>query len=545
MQTDIEIAQQTQMMPIKQLLINGFGINEYEPYGHYKAKLRYDNYGSKHGKLILVTAMNPTPMGEGKTTMSIGLADGLRQLGKDAMLALREPSLGPVFGLKGGATGGGYAQVVPMEDINLHFTGDLHAIENANNLLAAMIDNHIYQGNALDIQKVTWRRCMDMNDRQLRNITSGLGAKTDGVPRDDGFDITVASEVMAIFCLSSTLDELKINLGNIIIGYNGQQEPVYASELHAEGAMTALLKDAFNPNIVQTLEHTPAIIHGGPFANIAHGCNSIVATKLALSLADYVVTEAGFGADLGAEKFLDIKCPRAKIAPNAIVIVATTKAIKYNGGVPKDKVKEPNMNAIKDGIENLQHHVKTMQKYGAPVIVTINKYDTDVQEEIDYISEHCGCPVAVCTAHAEGGKGAMALAQLVLDNIKDDVNLIHPYSLCSDDLDMKMTHLAQHVYGAKEVKYSNEALMNMRKFERMGFGFLPICVAKTQYSISDNPKLLGEPEDFAIYVRDFVLNSGAGFIVAVCGTIMRMPGLPKVPAAESIDVVDGKIVGLF
>ena len=545
MRTDIEIAQQTQMTPIKQLLINGFGINEYEPYGHYKAKLRYDNYGSKHGKLILVTAMNPTPMGEGKTTMSIGLADGLRQLGKDAMLALREPSLGPVFGLKGGATGGGYAQVVPMEDINLHFTGDLHAIENANNLLAAMIDNHIYQGNALDIQKVTWRRCMDMNDRQLRNITSGLGAKTDGVPRDDGFDITVASEVMAIFCLSSTLDELKLNLGNIIIGYNSNQEPVYASELHAEGAMTALLKDAFNPNIVQTLEHTPAIIHGGPFANIAHGCNSIVATKLALSLADYVVTEAGFGADLGAEKFLDIKCPRAKIAPNAIVIVATTKAIKYNGGVPKDRVKEPNMNAIKDGIENLQHHVKTMQKYGAPVIVTINKYDTDVQEEIDYISEHCGCPVAVCTAHAEGGKGAMTLAQLVLDNIKDNVNLIHPYSLCSDDLDMKMTHLAQHVYGAKEVKYSNEALINMRKFERMGFGFLPICVAKTQYSISDNPKLLGEPEDFAIYVRDFVLNSGAGFIVAVCGTIMRMPGLPKVPAAESIDVVDGKIVGLF
>ena len=544
MRTDIEIAQESEMLPISDVM---YQLNKYnyEPYGKYKAKLKYDDFGDKNGKLILVTAMNPTPMGEGKTTMSIGLADGLRQLGEDAILALREPSLGPVFGLKGGAAGGGYAQVVPMEDINLHFTGDLHAIENANNLLAAMIDNHIYQGNALNIQRVTWRRCMDMNDRQLRNITSGLGAKTDGVPRDDGFDITVASEVMAIFCLSSTLDELKLNLGNIIIGYNSNQEPVYASELHAEGAMTALLKDAFNPNIVQTLEHTPAIIHGGPFANIAHGCNSIVATKLALSLADYVVTEAGFGADLGAEKFLDIKCPRAKIAPNAIVIVATTKAIKYNGGVPKDKVKEPNMNAIKDGIENLQHHVSTMKKYSAPVVVAINKYDTDVQEEIDYISEHCGCPVAVCTAHAEGGKGAMTLAQLVLDNIKDNVNLIHPYSLCSDDLDVKMTHLAQHVYGAKEVKYSNEALMNMRKFERMGFGFLPICVAKTQYSISDNPKLLGEPEDFAIYVRDFVLNSGAGFIVAVCGTIMRMPGLPKVPAAESIDVVDGKIVGLF
>ena len=544
MRTDIEIAQESEMLPISDVM---YQLNKYnyEPYGKYKAKLKYDDFGDKNGKLILVTAMNPTPMGEGKTTMSIGLADGLRQLGEDAILALREPSLGPVFGLKGGAAGGGYAQVVPMEDINLHFTGDLHAIENANNLLAAMIDNHIYQGNALNIQRVTWRRCMDMNDRQLRNITSGLGAKTDGVPRDDGFDITVASEVMAIFCLSSTLDELKLNLGNIIIGYNSNQEPVYASELHAEGAMTALLKDAFNPNIVQTLEHTPAIIHGGPFANIAHGCNSIVATKLALSLADYVVTEAGFGADLGAEKFLDIKCPRAKIAPNAIVIVATTKAIKYNGGVPKDKVKEPNMNAIKDGIENLQHHVSTMKKYSAPVVVAINKYDTDVQEEIDYISEHCGCPVAVCTAHAEGGKGAMTLAQLVLDNIKDNVNLIHPYSLCSDDLDVKMTHLAQHVYGAKEVKYSNEALMNMRKFERMGFGFLPICVAKTQYSISDNPKLLGEPEDFAIYVRDFVLNSGAGFIVAVCGTIMRMPGLSKTPQAVNIHLAeDGNVEGI-
>ena len=545
MLSDIEIAQQVQMRPIKELLINDFGIREYEPYGHYKAKICYDNYGSKQGKLILVTAMNPTPMGEGKTTMSIGLADGLRQIGKNAMLCLREPSLGPVFGVKGGAAGGGYAQVVPMEDINLHFTGDLHAIESANNLLAAMIDNHIYQGNELDIQKVIWRRCMDMNDRQLRNITCGLGAKVDGVPRDDGFDITVASEVMAIFCLSSTLDELKINLGNIIIGYNSEQEPVYASDLHAEGAMTALLKDAFNPNVVQTLEHTPAIIHGGPFANIAHGCNSVVATKLALSLADYVVTEAGFGADLGAEKFLDIKCPRAKIAPNAIIIVATTKAIKYNGGVLKDHVKEPNMNALKAGIINLQHHVLTMKNYGVPVVVTINKYDTDIQEEIDYISEHCGCPVAVCTAHAEGGKGAIALAQLVLNNIQDNVNLVHPYNLCSDDLDVKMTHLAQNVYGAKEVKYSNEALLNMRKFEQMGYGYLPICVAKTQYSISDNPKLLGEPEDFQIYVRDFVLNSGAGFIVAVCGTIMRMPGLPKVPAAENIDVVNGKITGLF
>lgn len=533
------------MLPIADIM---YELNKYnfEPYGKYKAKLKYNDFGDKKGKLILVTAMNPTPMGEGKTTMSIGLADGLRRIGYDSILALREPSLGPVFGVKGGAAGGGYSQVVPMEDINLHFTGDLHAIESANNLLAAMIDNHIYQGNTLDIQKVTWRRCMDMNDRQLRNITSGLGAKTDGVPRDDGFDITVASEVMAIFCLSSTLDELKINLGNIIIGYNSNEEPVYASDLHAEGAMTALLKDAFNPNVVQTLEHTPAIIHGGPFANIAHGCNSIVATKLAMSLADYTVTEAGFGADLGAEKFLDIKCPRAGIAPNAIVIVATTKAIKYNGGVPKEQVKLPNMEALEKGIVNLQHHVNTMKHYNVPVVVAINKYDTDTLEELDYIKANCGCPCEICTSHAEGGWGAIHLAELVVNNIKENVVLTHPYCIStSDDLDFKMTHLAKNVYGADSVEYSNEALQNMRKFERMGFGALPICVAKTQYSISDNALLLGEPKGFTLYVRDFILNSGADFIVAVCGKVMRMPGLPKVPAAENIDVIDNKIIGLF
>lgn len=544
MLTDIEIAQSAEMQTIDKIALQ-LDIKDYEPYGHYKAKIPYNDFGPKKGKLILVTAMNPTPMGEGKTTMSIGLADGLRRVGQSAMLALREPSLGPVFGIKGGAAGGGYAQVVPMEDINLHFTGDLHAIESANNLLAALIDNHIYQGNKLGIETITWRRCMDMNDRQLRTITSGLGSPTDGTPRADGFDITVASEVMAIFCLSSTLDELKINLGNIIIGYNNNKEPVYASDLNAEGAMTALLKDAFNPNLVQTLEHTPALIHGGPFANIAHGCNSIVATKLALSLADYVVTEAGFGADLGAEKFLDIKCPRAGIAPNAIVIVATTKAIKYNGGVPKDQVKEPNIEAVKSGIVNLQHHVRVMKKYGVPVIVAINKYDTDIQEEIDYIKENCGCPCEVCTAHAEGSIGAVSLAHCVLDNIKDDIELAHPYSKYTDDIDKKLTSLAQNVYGADGVKYSNEALINMRKFERMGFGILPICVAKTQYSLSDNAKLLGEPQEFTLYVKDFILNSGAGFIVAVCGSIMRMPGLPKVPAANNINVIDGKIVGLF
>ena len=546
MYSDIEIAQHATLAHI-QCIADSLGKHDIDLYGKFKAKIRYDDYGNKKGKLILVTAMNPTPMGEGKTTMSIGLADGLRQMGENAMLALREPSLGPVFGLKGGAAGGGYAQVVPMEDINLHFTGDLHAIESANNLLAAMIDNHIYQGNELDIQKVVWRRCMDMNDRQLRNITCGLGAKVDGVPREDGFDITVASEVMAIFCLAQNLDELKLRLGNIIIGYNSQEKPVYASDIKANGAMTALLKDAFNPNIVQTLEGTPALVHGGPFANIAHGCNSVVATKLALSLADYVVTEAGFGADLGAEKFLDIKCPVADIAPNVIVIVATAKALKYNGGVPKDKVKEVDMKALSDGIENLRHHVRIMRSYNVPVVVAINKFDTDTDEEIEYIKRNCNAPCAVCTAHADGGKGAIDLAAQVLLNMKEEVHLNHPYNICpfEDDIMQKISDLTTNVYGASNVIYSNTALEAMRKYERMGFGDLPICVAKTQYSISDDPLLLGEPKNFQVYIRDLILCSGAGFIVAVAGKIMRMPGLPKKPAAESIDVVDGKITGLF
>lgn len=545
MLTDIEIAQQAEIWPIEDITYD-LNVYDYEPYGRYKAKLKYDKFGNKQGKLILVTAMNPTPMGEGKTTISIGLADGLRKVGEDSILCLREPSLGPVFGIKGGAAGGGYSQVVPMEDINLHFTGDIHAIESANNLLVAMIDNHIYHGNELDIQTVTWRRCMDMNDRQLRVITSGLGSETDGRPRADGFDITVASEIMAIFCLSSTLEELEKNLANIIVGYNSQKQPVYAGQLNAEGAMTALLKDAFNPNLVQTLEHTPALIHGGPFANIAHGCNSIVATKLGLSLADYVVTEAGFGADLGAEKFLDIKCPRAGIAPNIIVIVATTKAIKYNGGVPKDKVKEPNREAMKKGIVNLLHHVETMEKYGVPVVVAINKYDTDTDEELKFIQDNCGVPSAICTAHAEGGKGAVNLANLVLKYMADEVlNLTPPYNLKISDIKKKIEDLAINFYGAKEVVWSERAALAMRDFERLGAGYYPICVAKTQYSISDNPLLLGEPTSFPIEVKDLILCAGAGFIVAVCGKIMRMPGLPKHPAAENIYVENGKIVGLF
>ena len=492
-----------------------------------------------------MTAINPTPLGEGKTTMSIGLADGLRKIGKDSILCLREPSLGPVFGIKGGAAGGGYSQVVPMEDINLHFTGDLHAIENANNLLAALIDNHIFQGNELDIQKVTWKRCMDMNDRQLRRIESGLGGKMSGVPRDDGFDITVASEVMAIFCLSNNLTELKEKLGNIIIGYNGKNEPIYARDLHAEGAMTVLLKDAFNPNLVQTLEHTPAIIHGGPFANIAHGCNSLVATKLGLSLADYVVTEAGFGADLGAEKFLDIKCRMGNLKPNAVVLVATTKALKYNGGVPKDEVKLPNMEALSAGLCNLQQHINNLTKYNVPVVVAINKFDTDTKEEIDFIKTHINVPCATCTSFADGGNGAIDLAQTVLDVICNNVDLIHPYETIHP-IKKKIYDLAKNIYHADNVIYSKEAEEMIEKITEMGYNKLPICIAKTQYSFSDDPKLLGAPTGFEIQVNEVRLSAGAGFIVVICGKIMTMPGLPKIPAANNITLDENNnIVGLF
>lgn len=546
MLTDIEIAQEA-LYNAKNIfdIADKIGVKQVAPYGGLMGKVEYNNYGNKNGKLILVTAINPTPLGEGKTTMSIGLADGLRQIDKDAVLCLREPSLGPVFGVKGGAAGGGYSQVIPMENINLHFTGDLHAIENANNLLAALIDNHIYQGNELDIQTVTWRRCMDMNDRQLRYITDGLGGKTNGVPRDDGFDITVASEVMAIFCLATSLEDLKARLGRIIIGYNSKEEPITAHDLHAEGAMTVLLKDAFNPNLVQTLEGTPAFVHGGPFANIAHGCNSVVATKLALSRADYVVTEAGFGADLGAEKFFDIKCRMAGLTPNAVVIVATTKALKYNGGVPKENVKEPNMDAMMAGLCNLERHIKNIQSFGVPVVVAINKYRTDIQEELEALQERLSVNCVVCTSFAEGGKGAVDLAEAVLDAIDENPQIKYQYKLWHNTYS-KICDLAMGYYGAERVVFSDDVMAKIDKFEKMGFKECPICIAKTQYSFSDDPKLLGAPKDFTFNVQDVRLSAGAGFIVVICGKIMTMPGLPPRPAASSIDIDEnGNIIGLF
>jgi formate--tetrahydrofolate ligase len=544
--TDIEIAQSAKLLPVADILKEN-NINNFVSYGDYMAKVPYNNYGNKNGKLILVTAINPTPLGEGKTTMSIGLADGLNAIGKNVALCLREPSLGPVFGIKGGAAGGGYSQVVPMENINLHFTGDLHAIESANNLLAALIDNHIYQGNELNIKSVTWKRCMDMNDRQLRYITSGLGGKTNGVPRDDGFDITVASEVMAIFCLAKDLKDLTKRLGNIIIGYNSDNQPVYARDLHAEGAMTALLKDAFNPNFVQTLEHTPAFIHGGPFANIAHGCNSIAATKLALSHFDYVVTEAGFGADLGAEKFLDIKCPLLNQYPSAIVLVATTKALKYNGGVPKDEVSEPNIKALKEGLCNLQQHIANLQSYNLPVVAVINRFNNDSDLEIDLIKDNVSVPCVISTSFAHGGVGAIDFAHTVLNTIKDtpceQVN--HPY--CSDNyIKDKIYSLAKNIYHASNINISEQAQKSIDQITSLGYDKLPICIAKTQYSFSDNAKLLGAPKDFELEVKEVRLSAGAGFIVVICGKIMTMPGLPKIPAANNIGLDDNNnIIGLF
>ena len=555
MLTDIEIAQSTKMKPISDIALS-IGIDEFEPYGKYKAKIRYDDFGHKKGKLVLVTAMSPTPLGEGKTTMSIGLADGLRRIGENAVLALREPSLGPVFGIKGGAAGGGYSQVVPMEDINLHFTGDIHAIESANNLLAALIDNHIFQGNDLDIQNVTRRRCMDMNDRQLRKIESGLGGKFNGVPREDGFDITVASEVMAIFCLATNLEDLQARLGNIIIGYNSNNEPIRAKDLHAEGAMTALLKDAFNPNLVQTLEGTPAFIHGGPFANIAHGCNSVVATKLAMSYGDWVVTEAGFGADLGAEKFLDIKCRQARLQPDVIAIVATIKALKYNGGVPKDKVREPNNEALVDGIANLRRHVYNMKSYNIPVIVVINRFNTDTDAEIELVRDNLPhVKIVTCTSFADGSKGSIEFAKTVRAACEDktprlSLETIHcaqryPYDI-EESLTEKMHHLAARIYGAKEVTFSAKAVEMIQKIEEMGYDDLPICVAKTQYSFTDQPTDLGAPDDFTMTVNEVRLSAGAGFVVMICGKMMTMPGLPKVPAANNISVDENhQITGLF
>lgn len=552
--SDIEIAQSSEMLPIFEVAKRA-GIPEdlLEPYGRYKAKLDARALADRplRGKLVLVTAINPTPAGEGKTTTSVGLADALTSLGQSAMLALREPSLGPVFGVKGGAAGGGYAQVVPMEDINLHFTGDFHAIGAANNLCAAMLDNHIKQGNSLNIdpRRVVWKRCVDMNDRQLRNVVDGLGGIADGMPRQDGFDITVASEVMAVFCLASGIKDLKERLGRMVIAYTYDRKPVTVSDIHAEGAMTALLKDAIQPNLVQTLEHTPALVHGGPFANIAHGCNTVEATKTALRLADYVVTEAGFGADLGAEKFLDIKCRATGLAPSAVVLVATVRALKYNGGVAKADLNQQNVEALKEGIPNLLRHVDNIQTvYGLPVVVAINAFPTDTAEELALVEEECkkrGVNVVLSEVWAKGGKGGQALAEEVMRLCQTESKLTFAYDV-KESLKQKITDIATKIYHADGVEFAPNASKQLQQLEELGFGELPICMAKTQYSFTDDQTKLGAPENFKITVREVRVSAGAGFVVCLTGSIMTMPGLPKVPAAEHIDVLDdGRIVGLF
>ena len=552
--SDIEIAQSSEMLPIFEVAKRaGIPENLLEPYGRYKAKLDARALADKplRGKLVLVTAINPTPAGEGKTTTSVGLADALTSLGQSAMLALREPSLGPVFGVKGGAAGGGYAQVVPMEDINLHFTGDFHAIGAANNLCAAMLDNHIKQGNSLNIdpRRVVWKRCVDMNDRQLRNVVDGLGGIADGMPRQDGFDITVASEVMAVFCLASGIKDLKERLGRMVIAYTYDRKPVTVSDIHAEGAMTALLKDAIQPNLVQTLEHTPALVHGGPFANIAHGCNTVEATKTALRLADYVVTEAGFGADLGAEKFLDIKCRATGLAPSAVVLVATVHALKYNGGVAKADLNQQNVEALKEGIPNLLRHVDNIQTvYGLPVVVAINAFPTDTAEELALVEEECkkrGVNVVLSEVWAKGGKGGQALAEEVMRLCQTESKLTFAYDV-KESLKQKITDIATKIYHADGVEFAPSAAKQLQQLEELGFGELPICMAKTQYSFTDDQTKLGAPENFKITVREVRVSAGAGFVVCLTGSIMTMPGLPKVPAAEHIDVLDdGRIVGLF
>jgi len=552
--SDIEIAQSSEMLPIFEVAKRaGIPENLLEPYGRYKAKLDARALADMplRGKLVLVTAINPTPAGEGKTTTSVGLADALTSLGQSAMLALREPSLGPVFGVKGGAAGGGYAQVVPMEDINLHFTGDFHAIGAANNLCAAMLDNHIKQGNSLNIdpRRVVWKRCVDMNDRQLRNVVDGLGGIADGMPRQDGFDITVASEVMAVFCLASGIKDLKERLGRMVIAYTYDRKPVTVSDIHAEGAMTALLKDAIQPNLVQTLEHTPALVHGGPFANIAHGCNTVEATKTALRLADYVVTEAGFGADLGAEKFLDIKCRATGLAPSAVVLVATVRALKYNGGVAKADLNQQNVEALKEGIPNLLRHVDNIQTvYGLPVVVAINAFPTDTAEELALVEEECknrGVNVVLSEVWAKGGKGGQALAEEVMRLCQTESKLTFAYDV-KESLKQKITDIATKIYHADGVEFAPSAAKQLQQLEELGFGELPICMAKTQYSFTDDQTKLGAPENFKITVREVRVSAGAGFVVCLTGSIMTMPGLPKVPAAEHIDVLDdGRIVGLF
>ena len=554
MKSDIEIAQEAKMKPIADIAASlGLADEDVIPYGRYKAKInhRLIHKASKQGKLILVTAISPTPAGEGKTTTSVGLADAMNAIGKKTMLCLREPSLGPVFGMKGGAAGGGYAQVVPMEDINLHFTGDIHAIGTANNLLAAMIDNSIQQGNPLNIdpRRITWKRCMDMNDRQLRFIVDGLGGKVNGTPREDGFDITVASEIMAIFCLATSISDLKERLSKIVCAYTYDGKPVTAGEIGAAGAMTALLKDALDPNLVQTLENNPAIIHGGPFANIAHGCNSVMATRTALKLSDITVTEAGFGADLGAEKFFDIKCRKAGLKPDAVVLVATVRALKYNGGVPKDQLSTENLEALKKGIVNLEKHIENIQKYQVPVVVTLNSFLTDTPAEYEFIKNFCeerGCEFALSEVWAKGGDGGMELAEKVLKTLETKESHFKPLYEDSLGIAEKIETIAKEIYGAGSVSYSPAAKKAIAKITDMGFSELPVCMAKTQYSLSDDQTKLGRPEGFELTVRDVYVSAGAGFVVALTGAIMTMPGLPKKPAADSIDVDEnGKITGLF
>ena len=556
MKTDIEIAQEAQMLPITEVVKEiGLTADDLELYGKYKAKISNEYLkkieGNKKGKLILVTAINPTPAGEGKTTTSVGLGQAFGKLGKKAIIALREPSLGPCFGIKGGAAGGGYAQVVPMEDLNLHFTGDFHAITSANNLLAALLDNHIQQGNALriDTRQIVWKRCLDMNDRVLRNVVVGLGSKTDGFVREDHFVITVASEIMAILCLATDLEDLKDRLGKIIVAYDLDGKPVTAKNLQAVGAMAALLKDAILPNVIQTLEHTPALVHGGPFANIAHGCNSVRATTAALSMADYVVTEAGFGADLGAEKFFDIKCRQAGLSPDAVVLVATIRALKYNGGVPKTELSAENVEALEKGIVNLEKHIENLQKYKVPVVVTLNSFVTDSEAEIAFVKQFCeerGCEFAISEVWEKGGEGGIALAEKVLKTLEEKESHFEPLYPSELPLTEKIETVAKEIYGAKGVNYTAAAKKQLAKLTELGFGDLSVCMAKTQYSLSDDPALLGRPKDFDITVREAYVSAGAGFVVVLTGAVMTMPGLPKQPAAFGIDVDEsGKITGLF
>lgn len=554
--SDIQIAQETEMKNIQEIAASaGLDPKYIELYGNYKAKIDYNLLQEKQdtpdGKVILVTAISPTPAGEGKTTTTVGLADAMKKMGKNVLVALREPSLGPVFGIKGGAAGGGYAQVVPMEDINLHFTGDMHAIGAANNLLAALLDNHIQQGNVLGIdpRKITWKRCVDMNDRQLRFVVDGLGGKPNGTPREDGFDITVASEIMAILCLSSDIDDLKKRISNIIVGYTYDDQPVTAGQLKAQGAMAALLKDALKPNLVQTLEHTPAFIHGGPFANIAHGCNSVMATRMAMKMADYVVTEAGFGADLGAEKFLDIKCRMAGIKPSAAVVVATVRALKHHGGVAKADLGNENLEALEKGIPNLLQHVENITKvYGLPAVVAINRFPTDTEAELALVEAKCkelGVNVALSEVWGKGGEGGLSLAEEVVRLCEEENSFDYAYTL-DMSIEEKIRAIAQKIYRADDISIMPAAMKQLKQLEALGFGNLPICMAKTQYSFSDDPKLLGTPRDFVLTIRNIKVSAGAGFIVALTGDIMTMPGLPKVPAAEKIDVDNtGKITGLF